>query len=474
MLSDGRYLIVNHENQSFSISQAVSSKDALRQIVPIQHVETQTTTASPTASPSTGSSSLPPIIKVTSQPSHSLGTPAIAGIAVAIVLLVMIASGIGVWLRIKRNRERKRQNSRNGDTPELAATPPFPHGKAELGDEGSCQVNDRKGLRTSSEEVSDEKQTQIDQREINIMDNGTHGNPLEMSGPDDSRSELPSPDPFIGHELSSNEAELMRSELSTPEPGCAAEMPSPEMVPAEMPSPAIGTPAAGEGSSSRGASPSPLSSPDLGHSSRRTRSGRPVHGSMDSSESEGGWTRDGLAPALTRQTPYPEARQQSGWVRDRIPSSASSRQRLPYLRKDSTDSESPYPSATPRSIRPTQAHMRVDSSDSEAFTTLLQRNPSSRPTHHRLDSKDSAETFETRLEQSPPGSPFVPPVTRLARDRATEGMPSLANQSSQEALVSPSAASLRSGLRSPEPLERGLMEEDEDKASGDSEARRQE
>lgn len=422
MLSGARYMIVNYESQNFSISQALSSNDAQRQIVPIQHVETQTTSASPTASPtSTGSSTLPPITMTTSHPSHSLGTPAIAGIVVGIVFSVMIVCGIGVWLIRKRKREPKRQNSRDSNTAELAGSQPF---KAELDNEGSRQINDQKGPRTSMEEVSEEKQTQMDQREINIMDNGIHGNPLEMSGPEVPRSELPSPDPFIGHELSSNEAELMRSELSTPEPGCAAEMPSPDMVPAEMPSPEIGAPAAGEGSPSPGVSPSPLPSPHLEHPSRPILSRRPVPSSME-----------------------------------------SSRQRLQLTRRDSTDSESPYPSATMRSIRPTPAHMRGDSSDSEALT-LLPRNSLSRPTHHRLDSKDSSDTFETRLEQSSPGS-------RLARDRPTEGMPSLANQSSQEALVSPSAASLRSGLRSPEPLERGLREEDEDKAS-DSEARRRE
>lgn len=486
MLSSARYLMVNYESNNFSISQALFPKDSASKIIAIQHVETQTALSSPTTSPtSTGSSTLPPITTVTPHHSHSLGTGAIAGIAVAIVLLVMIAGGIGVWLRIKRNRDRKR---RAENTPELAAHPPLPHDTAELAGERNGQLsgssNDKKGPRSSIEEVSDEKQTQIDQREIDIMNNGIHGNPIEMSGPDViTRSELPSPEPgpnpFAPHELSTPEAELMRSELSTPEP---AEMPSPGMISVEMSSPDIGGTAAGEQSPPLGAIPSPLSSPDSAYARNRTLSRRPVHGSMDSSESEGGWTRDGTAPTPTRQAshsrPYTAEPSETryGWPRDRVPSSGSSHQRPLHTRADSTDSESPFPSATIRSVRHLPPQTRFDSSDSESFPTLPQRRPSlpaGRPPHRRLDSKDSSETFETRLELSPPGSPFVPPTARVARDRPIEALPSLASQSSHETLMSPTAASTRSGLRSPEPWKRRLIEEDEDKA-GDPEAKKRE
>lgn len=472
---------MNYDSKNFSISQSLFSKDSARHIVPVQPAETQTATSSPISPTSTASSTLPPITKSTSHPSHSLGTPAIAGIAIAIVLLA-IAGGIGAWLLIKRKRASKRQ------TPELAADPPYPHDKVELenGENGQLpgSFNDQKGPRTSVEEASNEKiQTQLDQREINIMDgnDGIHSTHCEAGGSEVLTPELPSPDPFgFGpHEPSSSEAQLMRSELSTPEPDRVSEMPSPEMAPAEMPSPEIGGTAAGERSSSHGATSSTLLPPDSAYSKHRPRSRRPVHGSIDSSESEGGGTRNGKAPASARQgthsptyTAEPfEARQQHGWAHDRVPSSASSRQRPQHMRVDSTDSESAFPSATFKSVRSTPAHVRVDSSDSESFPLSPQRHsslPTSRPPHRRLDSKDSTETMETRLEQSPPGSSWFSQATRLARDRPM-------HQSSQEALVSPSAASLRSGLRSPEPLERELMEEDEDEdRSTDSETRRRE
>lgn len=486
MLSGARFLIVNYESKNFSISQSLFDKNSPSRIVAIQHVESQTATSSPTSSPtSTGSSTQPAIIKTTSPASHSLGTPAIAGIAIAIVLLLVIAGGIGVWLRIKRKRERKR---RLENTPELPAHQPLPPDRAELEEKGTGQfsgsANDKKGPRSSVEEVSDEKQTQLDQQEINLMDQGNsglHGHRVEMSGSDVLTPELPSPDPFMAPaELSTPEAELIRSELSTPEPGWWAEMPSSEVASTEMPTGEVRSTAAGEPSPQLVGIPSPLSSPGSPFPTNRTLSRRPVHGSIDSSESEGEWTRDGTAPTPARQATHLrnhtaesfEARQQTGWARDRVHSSASSRQRPQHMRVDSTDSESTFPSAVSKSGRPTQ-QVRVDSSDSEAVPTPPHRRPSlqPRPPHRRLDSKDSSETIETRFEQSPPDSPFFPQVTRGDRVRPIEGLPSLSFQSSQEALVSPTAASTRSGLRSPEPLDRGRIEEGEEDAIG-SETRR--
>ena len=474
---------MNYESRNFSISQSLVSKDSSRHIVPIQPAESQTAISSPTASPvsptSTASSTLPPIIISTSHPSHSLGTRAIAGIAVAFVLLA-IAGGIGAWLLIKRKRASKRHQ-----TPELEAPPTF-RAELETGENGQPlgSSNDGKGPRSSVEEVANEKiQAHLDQREINIMDGhtGIHGTHFEVGGSEVLTPELPSPDPFGPgpHELSSSEAQLMRSELSTPEPDWVPEMPSPEMASSEMPSPDLAGTAAVKRSSSHGATSSTLFPPDSAHSKHRPRSRRPVHGSVDSTDSEGGGTRNGKAPASAGQGTYSpiytaepgEIRQPHGWAHDRAPSSASSGQRPQHMRVDSSDSESALPSANFKSVRPTPAHVRVDSSDSESFPLSPQRHPSlptSRPPHRRFDSKDSTETMETRLEQSPPGSPWFPPVTRLARDRPM-------NKSSQEALVSPSAASLRSGLRSPEPLQRELMEEDEDEEiSSDSKTRRRE
>lgn len=489
MLRDIRFLIVNYESNNFSISQSLFNKDSPSHFVAIPHVETETGTSSPTSLPttsptSTGSSTKPAIIKTTSPPaSHSLGTPAIAGIAIAIVLLLVIAGGMGVWLRIKRKRERKR---RHENTPELPAhnpVHPLPHDRAELevkrAGQFSGPANDNKGPRSSVEEVSNEKiQTQLDQQEINIMDQGNsglHGHRVEMSGSDVVTPELPSPDPFMAPaELSTPEEELIRSELSTPEPGWPAEMASSEVASTEMPAREVGSTAAGEPSPQLTSIPSPLSSSGSLYPVNRTLSRRPVPGSIDSSEPEH-WTRDGTAPAPARQATHfrnhtaesSEARQQTGWARDRVHSSASSRQRPQFMRVDSTDSENTFPSAASQSGRATQP-MRVDSSDSEAVPTPPHRRPSlqSRPAHRRLESKDSSETVETRLEQSPPDGPFFPQVTRVAHDRPIEGLPSLGFQRSQEALVSPTATSTRSGLRSPEPWDREPIEEDEENTVG--------
>lgn len=469
MLSNIRFLTVNYESKNFSISQSLFNKDSPSHFVAIPHIETQTATSLPTSSPtSTGSSTKPSIIKTTSPPaSHSLGTPAIAGIAIAIVLLLVIAGGMGVWLRIKRKRERKRRHEdTHENTPELAAHSPLPTDRAELEGKGTGQflgpANDKKGPRSSVEEVSNEKiQTQLDQQEINIMDqdnNGLHGHGVEMSGSEVLTPELPSPDPFMAAELSTPEAELIRSELSTPEPGWPAEMASSEVASTEMPAPEVGSTAAGEPSPRLASLPSPLSSTGSLYPINRTLSRRPVRSSIDSSKPEH-WTQDGTAPASASQATH-----------FRNDTAESSRQRPQHMRGDSTDSENTFPSAASQSGRATQP-VRVDSSGSEAVPTPPHRRPSlqSRPAHRRLDSKDSSETFETRLEQwppPPPDAPFFPHVTRVAHDRPIEGLPSLGLQRSQEALVSPSATSTHSGLRSPEPWDRGRIEEDEENAIG--------
>lgn len=461
---------MNYESNNFSISQSVFSKDTPPHIVAIAPPESQTSTA---ALPSnTVTPTLPPITKITSQPSHSshpshsLPTPAIAGIAIAIVL-ILLAGALGVWLKFKRKR------SRNA-TAELAAYPPAPPNKAELSDNATGSSNEKKVPDISVKEVSDEKmQAQIDQDEIRVMDNqgiyGGHGPAVEIGG-SDIISELPSGYPFA-HELSSPEAELIRSELSTPDPGWRAEMPSPEMISSELPSPEIGGPTAGEPSPQFDTGPSPLSSPDSFWSRNRTFSRRPAHGRKDSSESEGGWGPECAHSVPTR--PFAPSRinsndssesQQPGWTRNRNPSSASSRQQSSHARVDSSDSETVVPRATFASDHPT--HTRVDSPDSDAFglhTPQRQHSQQqSRPVHRRMDSSDSAQTFETRLEMSPPGSPYFPPLTRLGRDRHVEALPSVGPQRSQETLRSPGTASARSGFRGSEPLEREVKEEDEE------------
>lgn len=453
------------------------SKDTPSHIVAIAHVESQS--AAPASPSSTVSSTLPPISKITSQPSHShsLATPAIAGIAIAIVIILSVGALI-VWLKFKRKRSHK-------DVPELPTYPPGPSGKAELSDGTTHQPgpsNEKKVPRISVDEVRDEKmQAQIDHDEIQIMDSlgnySGHGVPVEIGGSEPSRPELEGQIRVI-HEL--QDGELMRSELSTPEPPWRAEMPSPEMVSTEMPSPEIGGLIVGEPSPQLDSGPSPLSSPDSLWSRNRSFSRRPNHGRVDSSDSEGGWTPHRMHSAPTHRPNAPSRinsnessdSQQPDWARNGNPSSASSRQRPARARFDTSDSETIVPRTTLTSVRP--AHTRADSSDLEAFgQNVPQRQRSqqqSRPAHHRLDSKDSAETFEARLEMSASGSPYFPYTPRPGMDRHVEAMPSMGFESSQEALMSPGVKSTRSGLRSPEPLEREVKEEEEENERPSSEA----
>lgn len=448
-LNSTSFLTVNYEGKNFTISQSLFPKDSASHIVPIPPVQSQTTQPSSTNSVI---STHPPITKSTSHSSHSLPTPAIAGIAIAIIVLTLVAGAFGVWVRIKRKRNPARESR-----PELAADPrdvPELEGK---GNQSSTSSNDKKSADDSVAEVTDEKmQVQLEQNEIRIMDQGNnvhHGAPIELGGSDVLIPELPSPDPARAHELCSPEAEIMRSELSTPEPFWRPEMPSPEM----------GDALAGRASPPVENSPSPLSSPGSLWSTNRALPRRPTHGRMDSSESEGAWTRDGMPSTIPRQNSHPRVSSTGsdppnpGWARDRIPSNASSR-RQQHARVDSSDSEGAFSHATFTPGRP--AHARVDSSDSEATSrNLPQRRPSTQ--HRRLDSSDSAETWETRLEMSP-NSPYFPPPTRLGRDRHVEAVPSIWPDSSQEGLISSGATSTRSGLRSPEPLKRGLLAEEEE------------
>ena len=433
---------MNYENNNFSISQAAFSKDTPSHIVPIAAVQSATT--APTSPSNTASSTLPPITKVTSPPSHSshsLATPAIAGIAIAIVVILFVGA-FGVWLKFKRKRSRK-------DTAELAADAPRPRDKAELAGETTHQPgssNEKKGPGVSVAAVSDEKmQAQIDQDEIRIMDNPAnhsgHGVPAEIGTSDPFRPELDGHNSVAIHELPSREGELIRSELSTPEPGWLVEMPSPEMSSSEMPSPEIGGPRADEPSSQLDTFPSPLSSPDSMFSRKRSFSHRPNHGRGDSSDSEGGWARDRMHSAPGGR-PYPPSRinsnessesQQHGLGLDRNLSSASSRQRLVRSRVDSSDSESSGPNV------------------SQGQRSLQQ----SRPAHGRNNSTD---TMETRLA----GNSYFPSTTYPARDRHIEAVPSIGYQSSQETLTSPGVMSTRPGLRVSEPLDREVKEEEED------------
>ena len=331
-------------------------------------------------------------------------------------------------------------------------------------------------------------------------------NPAELPGAPGSdllRPELPSPEPSNRHELCSSEAEVIRSELSTPEPNWPAEMPSPEIGASEL------------GGSSEGRPDSPvfpLLYRDRAQApSQRTGAG---HGSIDSNASDDNNGNNNNWAAVPG-TIIPSSSSHS-----RIPSSnysTASNPRPPHSRLDSTSSSVSSSSLLPRGVGPSYTnystrppHSRMDSNTSDTPSlptpsTISRRHsmpyPTSysfpRPPHRRLDSKDSSETFETRLELSPPVSPFLPPPSAAASGSSSSSRSNNANSNSSlsnrgavvvEALPSTwipgdgdgttpsfiiqphqhyhnSRNSIRSALRSPDPFDSagfGVEEEDEE------------
>lgn len=487
LLSLTSYLIVNYEYNNFSISQVKASSDPPH-IVPIAAAATSTSIGSPSSLPSNiiKSTSLPSTPSGSSGGSKSLGPPEIAGIVVAIVVIVMAA--FGVWV-CRRRRQRRRLTK---ETSELPASPIYPHRAAELAYRG----NEKTPGLIVTEASNGKIQSDYDKNQI-LMEQAGHDpsrgiNPAELAGNPGSdllRPELPSPDPSNRHELFSSEVEGIRSELSTPEPNWPAEMPSPEISASELGGSTV------RGGSSEGRPDSPVSS---------------------------FWSRD------QAQAPSQHTGAGHGIIgsssHSRMPSSnysTASNSRPPHTRLDSTSSTISSSSLLPRGVGPSYTnysarppHSRMDSNTSDTPSlptpsTISRRHSMPyqtsysfpRPPHRRLDSKDSSETFETRLELSPPVSPFLPPPSAAAvgssySSRANntnnnnggfpnrgavvvEALPSTwmpgdGDGAAPSFIIQPhhhhSRNSIRSALRSPEPFESarfGLEEEDEDYNNND-------
>lgn len=313
------------------------------------------------------------------------------------------------------------------ETPELSGEHNHPHSAAELGAFDGNHGNEKTpGLIVT--EASDQKiQSDYDKNQI-LMGQAGHDPSRGISraelagapGSDLLRPELPSPDPSNRHELSSSEAEVIRSELSTPEPIWPVEMPSPEIGASELGGSTV------RGGSSEGRPDSPAfslwSRERTQAPSHRTGAG---HGSIDSNASDDNnrninWAAipGSIIPASSSHSRMPSSND-----------STASNSRPPHTRLDSTSSSISSSSLLPRGVGPSYTnyltrppHSRMDSNTSDTPSlptpsTISRRHsmpyPTSysfpRPSNRRLDSKDSTETFETRLELSPPISPFLPP-----------------------------------------------------------------
>lgn len=420
-LIDLSFLTVNYDTKNFSISQAIAAPDSASHIVAISNASA----ISPTPT------NLPPIVKTnsTNSPkSSSISTGAKAGIAIAIVLIALIVGGVLLWFYLKKRRGRSKTQAE-----ELPADPIHPRDRAELPDSGADRYSGSTMVKGAGTNVDEKDQERVHQQEVALMTD-----PVELSGPD--RSELPSPDPEVQHELASPDLPP-RSELSTPEPR------------AEISSAVIGGTAAGAPSLSQENLPSPVSSPDSLRPRNRVGSQqKPAHVRKDSSESEGGWTR-AQVPKRTRPTVSHSrvvSSESEGWTREGMVFTT-------HHRMDSSDSEISVPITSATSSRP--PHNRAPSADSDLISS--EKPPtsatSSRPPHRRLDSNDSSDTIETRFQMSPM-SPYFP-SNRQGNNQPIQAIPSLGLENSLSALSSPTLMSTRSGLLSPEPME--IDEKDE-------------
>ncbi len=302
----------------------------------------------------------------------------------------------------------------------MKETPEFPADSAAELDLNGNQGNEKNPSVVVTEDSNEKIQSDYDKNRILMGQAGHDPNiPAELAGAlgsDLLRPELPSADPSNRHELSSSETDIIRSELSTPEPNWPAEMPSPEIGASELGGSTV------RGGSSEGRPDSPAFSlwSQERNQAASHRTGA-VHGSIDSNASDDNNNNNHWAA-------IPESSIPASSSHSRMPSSnysTASNSRPPHTRLDSTSSSISSSSLLPRAVGPAYTnystrpqHSRMDSNTSDTPSlptpsTISRRHsmpyPFPRPPHRRLDSKDSAETFETRLEISPPISPYFPP-----------------------------------------------------------------
>jgi len=354
-LTLSRYLIVDYENNNFSMSQTRFDN------APANIVASQPSngTASSISSSNSGSSTF---TQTTDHSSHGFPVGAIAGIVVAVILIAFVS---GFFAARHCMRTRKRKNSMVYNSEELPADPRYPHDKAEA--DGSRSLDD----------IPDKKLPYVTTYSVpgspgfELGGSSSYMPPMELPGSPPppsplphsppSRSEAPSPEPYFRlAEMPSPEPSA--HELWSTREGITPEMPSPELRSTIMttttPSPDL---------------PSALSSPG------------PV------------WSR----PRMFRRSAV-----------DRLSTSSSSSRPM-HDRQDSNDSVSAYTPVHPSHLRQDsndgdslitldrRASQRSDSDPS--VSPVVQR-----PPYHRMSSHgETADTFETRLGESSSSTPLV-------------------------------------------------------------------
>jgi len=285
------FLIVNYEHSNFSISQATFDPNAPSHIVSLVSNASTATTGGTYAKPTSSNGTI--ITTTAGSGSQGIGTGAIAGIAIAIVLIASLCGAFFVFRSLRRRRNDKKAASE-----ELEGEPKFIPDIDQAFKQGFSQDPEtaKKPVATAFITAVDSPMTpplfEADGGYFSAMnEKGQYShNIMELPGSPGSppnRSEIGSPEP---PELESPEPEAFRSELSTPEPRLAWELPSPDPS-HEMPaSPAISSVSSSQTPPLIDNRRSALDSP------RRLPIQRPTSDRFDSSESEAGWTRDGMPP----------------------------------------------------------------------------------------------------------------------------------------------------------------------------------
>ncbi|KAL8910918.1 MAG: hypothetical protein Q9171_003823 [Xanthocarpia ochracea] len=196
------FIIVDYDNDRFSISQAQYAQGQPSRIVVTSAEDSENGTATDTTPES------PVLTKTSSQNSGGIGTGAIAGISAAIIILVLLAGAYCLW-RFKFKKSSKfKDNTKD---------------KAELEDNNEPKgvfeaFNKRRLSEESSHDSKNAAKFNVNEVQPTELDGaGSRGGPSNTSMGMEHIAELPSPDPFRP-ELESPGLDLIRSELSTPEP----------------------------------------------------------------------------------------------------------------------------------------------------------------------------------------------------------------------------------------------------------------
>lgn len=348
------FLIVDYENSNFSISQATFDKDTPTHIVAIS----STSTAG--SNPSNPSPSSTTISKTSKHNASGIGTGAIAGIAIAIVLVASLVGAFFLRKMLRKRREKSIQFSGDPKEPDMLDIQ-----KRYSSEDPEVEYKKPGTVTVTTNEVPMTPQSPPE------MDTNTMGyfgpkrapsQRIELPGSPVNRSELSSPVPALRSGASSPDPNQLRSELSTPEPMYSnPELPTPDPS-HELPSPALSGP--GFGASSDSDRESALRSP--------LPIQRPTSNCFNSSESEAGFTRDGMP---TRPFPHRRFGSDESGV-----SLASSRPSNRHLRMDSSSSDSEAFTYSKKGLD------AGDSSDPDIIT------PAASTTNNDVDNNDNKIT----------------------------------------------------------------------------------